>query len=453
MVAYRLSPGALLPRVGHDAAMILRSRPSAWSILILLACFLLPVSLIPSTWGRTIPVPLIGPVWWTDAFMLVFATAAMTLRLLGFFSYRSERTTRRRVLYPFLTLGLWQSVSVAWNGREAALKPYSVLESALMCGTVLAAVSLGSGLGDLHRRRFARLVTLLLGGIVFSYIILSFIFPGWRPSAAWSNLVTPSLGFIRAFGPLGSSTTLNFILVPALGLSIGALLSRCSLKSWWAGASVFFVIAVLATGSRGGLVCLAGFTLALVIALGVRSIAVLLPVATLLAVIVALVGIPERFRSFEDESRASTYATAWRALTSSSAAIAFGRGHGALYSRLHDESMRQGYGELRWYLITEKTEFGETLRSSHTALMRTLVESGIIGGFLLYGTLVWITMHLVRRALPERRSYVTEGKCLLAGCVGVIPNMGLDEFFVGTPWVVFLWLLYVLLAVEMVRSR
>jgi O-antigen ligase len=115
--------------------------------------------------------------------------------------------------------------------------------------------------------------------------------------------------------------------------------------------------------------------------------------------------------------------------------------------------MRHEYGERRWYLISEQTDFGETLRSSHTALMRTLVETGIVGGVLLYGTFGWIALHLLRRASPERRPFVMEGKALLAGCVGVIPNMALDEFLVGAPWIVFLWLLYVVLGSEMVRSR
>ena len=76
------------------------------------------------------------------------------------------------------------------------------------------------------RRRFARLVTLLLGGIVAVYVMLSFVFPSWRLSAAWANLITPALGFIRVYGPLGSSTTLNLVLVPALAVSLGVYLQE-----------------------------------------------------------------------------------------------------------------------------------------------------------------------------------------------------------------------------------
>jgi len=140
-------------------------------------------------------------------------------------------------------------------------------------------------------------------------------------------------------------------------------------------------------------------------------------------------------------------------LTSSPGSIMFGMGHGAMYSRLHDESMRREYGQSQWYLFSERTEFGETLRSSHTALLRTLVESGIVGGIILFGTFGWIALHLLRHASRERRPFVAEGKALLAGCAGVIPYMALDEFFVGTPWIVFLWFLYVVLGSEMVRSE
>ena len=449
----RLGASHIQRQAQRGGAISQAGGPSSWLLVAFLSLFLIPVSLIPSTWGRMVPMPFVGPVWWTDALMLVFAAAAMTLRFVTPLSYRSARTTKRRLLYPFLALGLWQTISVAWNGRESVLKAYSVWESILMCGTVVAAVSLGSGLGEQPRRRLARLVTILLGGIISVYMVLSFIFPSWRPSAASTNLVTPTLGFIRVFGPLGAATALNFILVPALGLSIGALLSKGSVKSWWAGACMFFLFAVLATGSRGGLLCLLGFTLTLVVALGVRSLAIIVPCAALFAIIIVLGGVPERFRSFEDESRAVTYATAWRALTSSPGSIMFGMGHGAMYSRLHDESMRREYGQSQWYLFSERTEFGETLRSSHTALLRTLVESGIVGGIILFGTFGWIALHLLRHASRERRPFVAEGKALLAGCAGVIPYMALDEFFVGTPWIVFLWFLYVALGSEMVRSE
>ncbi|MEK6799947.1 MAG: hypothetical protein AABZ12_13360 [Planctomycetota bacterium] len=352
-----------------------------------------------------------------------------------------------------ILLGGWQIASITWNGRDSTMKGYSALESMVMCGAVVTAALLGSGLTDHQRRRFARLVTLLLGGIVAVYVMLSFVFPSWRPSAAWANLITPALGFIRVYGPLGSSTTLNLVLVPALAVSLGGIFARGSLKPWWAMAATLFLLAILATGSRGALLCLAGFSFALMIALRIRSLAIVVPCVTLFSTIILIVGVPDRFRSFEDQSRATSYATAWRSFTASPSALLIGQGHGAIYSRLHDESMRQELGQHRWYLISDTTEFGETLRSSHTALLRTLAETGAVGGLLLYGTLGWIVLHLLRGGAPRRREYVLEGKVLLAGCVGVIPYMAFDEFFVGTPWLVMLWSLFVVLGTEMVGTR
>lgn len=38
--------------------------------------------------------------------------------------------------------------------------------------------------------------------------------------------------------------------------------------------------------------------------------------------------------------------------------------------------------------------------------------------------------------------------CVLAGCVAVIPYMALEEFFVTSYWVVFLWCLFVVIGTE-----
>ncbi len=428
--------------------------PRAWTVGFILALFLLPVSLIPSSSGRLVPIPFVADLWWTEAMVIVFGVLLLCIRFAGFYGFRLYGPTKRWFLIPYLTLGLWQAISIFWNGRDAYMRTYSALETLCMCFGILGSVLLLSGLPRERLIAIGRLITLLILFIMMVYAGLSFVFPSWRPSAASGPMVTASLGFIRMFGPLGSATTLNFAIIPALGFAIGSVFDRGANRAFWAVVALLLLVAILGTGSRGGVLCLAAFIAVLMLVLRIRSVTVLIPIAMVLGMLVVVFGVPERFRDFRDRGREVTYATAWRAFTSSPQATSIGLGHGALYSRFHDDTQRRQLGKDRWYLLTYRTPYGDTLRGSHTAILRTLAETGIVGGILFLIPILWLVSNTFLGGRREASlASRLEGKACLAGCIGVVPYMALDEFFVGASWIMVLWVSFVVIGCEVIASN
>jgi hypothetical protein len=120
-----------------------------------------------------------------------------------------------------------------------------------------------------------------------------------------------------------------------------------------------------------------------------------------------------------------------------------------MYSALHDITERKLLQKGRWHLLTDKNRFGFTLRSSHTAILRTLAETGAIGFVLLVIPLLWIGKRaFLHQARIGSDPCGIHAACTLAGCVSVIPYMFLDEFFISGLWVVFLWCFFVVIGAE-----
>lgn len=427
------------------------SQRSAKGALILLGLFLLPVSLIPWSRGEMFRVPPFPPIWWTEHALMAFCFLVLSLKFLT--GARLRSSTVRWLLAPMILLGIWQMISIAWNDRDTEMRLYSFAQSTLMCAAVMTGVVIVSGMNPIERLRFARGLVWLVGGIIAVYVSLSLVFPAWRPSYAYMDSTTRSLGFIRLLGPLGTSTTLNFVLLPLLGVCVGMLFLLRSWKGFWIVAALFFAASVILTGSRGGLLSLAAFCVLLLPALRIRSMVVLTPFSVILLFVILLVGIPERFRSFEDRSRFDTYATAIRAWSVNPETMIFGTGHGALYSKLNDDSLRNLVGKDRWFLLEDKTQFGYTLRNSHSTLMRSLAETGMIGLALQLIPLTWIGFRLLLSRPTNADRSVLFGRCVLAGCAAMVVYMAGEEFFITAYWVTLLWTVFAVIGAETIKEE
>ncbi len=449
-----LSHDLPFPDGAHDAAArVLTSRPSARGIMLLLNCFLLPVSLIPASWGSSFQIPPLPYLWWTDNVLLVFVALVMGFRLVFGSAARVSRSTKRWFLLPLFALGCWQLVSVAWNGRDGFMRWYSVAQTLLMGSAVLSGILLASGLALGERLRLARWLVVSVGGVVAVYVGLSVVFPTWRPSYDSVDLSTKGLGFIRVFGPLGTSTTLNFMLLPVLGVCVGMLFLPQTWKLIWGGISLFILACIVLTGSRGGLVSFAAFCVLLLLSLRLRSILYLAPVGVILASIILFTGVPDRFRNLEDRSRLQTYETAFRAWSAHPWNWAFGTGHGALYSKLHDDSLRHIQGRDRWFLLDQQTSFGYTLRNSHSTVFRSLAETGIIGFVLQCIPLVWLLSRLLLPRPGGREPRALFARSVLAGCTAMIAFMMAEEFFISAFWIVLLWTMFTVIGVESIERK
>lgn len=427
------------------------SQRSAKGALILLGLFLLPVSLIPWSRGEMFRVPPFPPIWWTEHALMAFCFLVLGLKFLT--GARLRSSTVRWLLAPMILLGIWQMISIAWNDRDTEMRLYSFAQSMLMCAAVMAGVVIVSGMNPIERLRFARGLVWLVGGIIAVYVSLSLVFPAWRPSYAYMDSTTPSLGYIRLLGPLGTSTTLNFVLIPLLGVCVGMLFLPRSWKGFWIVAALFFAASIILTGSRGGLLSLAAFCVLLLPALRIRSMVILTPFSVILLFVILLVGIPERFRDFEDRSRFDTYATAVRAWSVNPETMIFGTGHGALYSKLNDDSLRNLVGKDRWFLLEEKTQFGYTLRNSHSTLMRSLAETGMIGLALQLIPLTWIGFRLLLSRPTHADRSVLFGRCVLAGCAAMVVYMAGEEFFITAYWVTLLWTVFAVIGAETIKEE
>lgn len=431
-----------------SAGLAIHRAPSGQGILFVLLLFLVPVSLLPSTRGflfRLFPLPR---AWWSDNLVFIFALCLLALRLMGAFPRPVARSTRRWYLFPVLALAAWQTISLLWDGRDWFMRSYSFMQSLLMVSAILSGVLLVSGFSDATRIRFGRGLTLFIAFVAAVYGGLSFVFPSWRPSYAWVDRTTRTLGFIRVFGPLGTATTLNFILLPALGFCVGMFFQRGVTRVFWGAMSLFFITMIVLTGSRGGLLSFISFCLLMLLSLRIRSIVYLAPTAAIIATIVFFVGVPERFRHMEDSSRSETYRTAIRLWVHNPQNVVFGAGHGAIYSKLHDDVYRATYGKSMFYLAEDQTPFGYTLRSSHSAILRCLAETGLVGFALAGIPLTWLLARLMRgrRQLPQ--AAWIRAKCILAGCLAMVPYMALEEFFICSFWVVVLWTAYAVIGAE-----
>lgn len=429
-------------------------RPSPTTLIVLIAFFLLPKSLVASNWGIDIPLPFGLYIWWAEMWFIVFAFTAAVARCLGMFSNGISKSTKRWYLMPILLLGFLQIVSLTWNGRSTLERGYSFLQTVYMCVPVLTAVLLFSGLPYVNRMKVVCGVVLILTFVILVYLGLSFAFPGLRPSAAWMHRIVPGLGFIRVFGPLGASTTLNFILFPALGFTIGMLFVPGHSKGFW-GLITFVIFAtIVGTGSRGAVLCMAAFGILILVTLRVfKALKVVIPVAIILSGVIFFTGIPQRYFEMIDPPRTETYKTAFRVFSSRPRNVIVGVGNGGMYSMLHDDTLRRIHGRLRWYLHSEETEFGYTLRSAHSTFTHVLVETGLLGFMLLMTALLWA----MRRFLGQRYRWcrdplTIQARLTLAGCIASMVLMIPNTFFFNLPWLVFIWSIFVITAAETVAE-
>lgn len=429
-------------------------RPSATALIALIALFLLPKSLVASSWGRYIPLPLGLHIWWTQMWFIVLAFTAVLIRGSGMFSNRILKSTKRWYLMPILFLGLLQIISLTWNGRSTLERGYSFLQTVYMCAPVLTAVMLVSGLSYANRIKVVYGVVIILTFVFLVYLGLSFLFPGLRPSASWMYRIVPGLGFIRVFGPLGKSTTLNFILFPALGFAIGMLFVPGHSKGFWGLITFIIFTTIVGTGSRGAVLCMAAFGILILVTLRVfKALKVIVPVMLILVVVIFFTGVPQRYFEMMDESRTETYKTAFRVFKSRPRNAIVGVGNGGMYSMLHDDTLRRLHLRLRWYLSTQETEFGFTLRSAHSTFTHVLVETGLVGFMLLMTILLWaLRRFLGKRYRRCRDPWTIQARLTLAGCAASMVFMIPNTFFFNLPWLVFIWSIFVITAAETVAE-
>lgn len=408
---------------------------TALAMLVFLA-----VSLVPASYGRYFPLTDDVDIYWHNLLLFAFFGLLLGTRILYISRWRITSAAWWKLLVPFVALGVWQLLSISWNDREPVLRAYSALQSVNMIVAVTSGVLLISGMAMQQRQKLILRLSLIFVAVGIVYMLLSFAFPSLRPSHEWRDRTATGLGFIRVHGPLGTSTTLLYVLSIVLGFGLGNLMGLGS-RRWGLLITIFGGLMLLGTGSRGGLLCFGILALCLgyVVGLG-RWLALVAAVVVIGGMAFAFTGIPERYLSFEDRARAETYRTAMNALFAEPEHFAIGVGHGELYSKLHDDTRRKQILETRWYLLSRQTEYGWSLRNSHSVFIRTLAETGLIGLLLLMIPVSWILLSIVRaRRLSRYNKQALPAMAAVCGAGAALAYMCLDEFFVSSEWLVVLF--------------
>jgi len=437
----------------YDQAPVIE-RPGPMTLVFLIAVFLFAKGLVPATKGFWISLPFGFHLRSGMALILVFAGIVLLGKTIGIFSYHVSKDTNRRFLLPILLLGLLQMISMGWSSQDGIHRGYSFLQTIFMILPVVISVVMISGLSYSSRMKVVSGSALIIIFILCVYLGMSFLFPGLRPSSAWLDRIAPGLGFIRVFGPLGASTSLNFVMFPVLGFSVGQLFVPSRSKILWGSIAAILLMCIIGTGSRGAILCLGAFIMLALVTLGaIKALKFLIPAMFAFGVIILIKGVPERFLEFQDSARFETYRTGFRVLTSSPRNFFFGVGHGGLYSLLHDNTMRSLRGLGFAHMATKETEFGFTLTNSHSTILQPLFENGVIGFLLLMIPLFWIVTRLFGRHYRKHRDPVTlQARMTLAGCTASMVLMLTSVFFFHASWLVFIWSIFAIAGVETVSE-
>lgn len=422
--------------------------PLPGSLLFIFSLFVLIKCLVPASKGRYIPFLFGSYIWWAEILFIGLTLIIVCYHLFSVFP-RISKDTGRKVLTPILLLGFFQLVSISWNGQTIQYKAYSFIQTFMMCAVVFAAVMLVSGLSFENRIKVTSRLTLVLTFVLIVYSGLSFLFPSLRPSTEFVDRTEYALGFIRVFGPLAPASTLSFALLPALSYSMSMFLIQGKSKFLWGTLTLIIFVGILATGSRAAVLGLMVFVFVYILVHKISAFKIIVPIAVLFGVIIAIMGIPERFRTLEDRSRLETYKTALRSFASSPQAVIVGVGHGHLYSLLHDNTLRSLHHMDRWYLQTKDSPYGFTLRNSHSSFLQPLAENGLIG----FSLFIIIEIFLLWRLFAWRYSRmpdirIRQGRVALVGCVAGFVLMSLDVYILSSSWLSFIWLIYAICAAE-----
>lgn len=418
-----------------------------------LCLLLLPISLIPST--RSFYIRFIGNTLLDHKMFLTIIMGILTM-ILKVTVWRSEpinQQTKKWFLRPLVFLGFIQAVSIMWGPVESITRIYAFLAVVLLWSSVFFGVSLISGLSYARRHDMARWLVLLLAGLMVIYILGSTRFAGFRPSAGYYTRMQIIPGVERLGGPLSGPTGFNFILLPALGYSIGLIFLGERSKIFWAIISFMLFISILITGSLGGILGLLVMSMVVMVVLRIKSIGIYLPGALLIGIIILQVGVPERLRSRDlaGSARFQSYMTALRAFSSSPPAVVLGVGQGVLY-RPYQLYRYPGAGS-RWGEPGFETAYGWSLKGSHSTYLQALAETGVVGFTFVAVVVVWVLWRLFGwRYSRFRDPCMLQARLTLAGCVSTMFMMIFGVFFFYNFWVTPIWIVFLIVGAETVEE-
>jgi O-antigen ligase len=418
---------------------------------IILLFFLGLKSLAPGildTWRWVLGVQLHR----SQLLLILFALVVVGSRILKKNSTFYTKSTKRYYFYPLLALCLLEMISIAWSGAEYQRQMFMYAVYTLCA--LLASVLLVSGLYGASRRRFMNNLTGFLAFVLFIYIGLSFFLSGLRVSSRFYETASVGLSWVRVHGPLVSAAAIGFLVIPIAAYCIGAVVGSRKAKLLWFFLSIYFLLVVVLSGSRAGLVGILFFLPLLAVTQRKKVLWVVFPIILLGLAAVMIWGIPERFKNLQDTDRFETYKTGIKAFYSEPSAYLFGRGHGDFY-RLSGDIEPAGISmvERERGVYSRMSKYGFTLERSHSTYIKVLVETGIVGFSLVVTPLIWLFWRCYASRYRKIVSpEMTRARITLVGIIATFPLMALDHYIIQNFWIFVVWSIYAVTAAEEVKE-
>ena len=312
------------------------------------------------------------------------------------------------------------------------------IDSAQVLVPILVAISLFCGRTAEARYQMTKRLVITLTLIASTYAAVALLVH----TVDFGELVTArppgheNMTFVRLSGPLGVSTGLSMILLPAMAFCWQEGRRRQKYSALWLGAAALHGFFILWTASRLSPV----FLLALLLfAYSARRIVVFASLVLGGALLFGAPGtiIPEKWirLGVTDPGRSMALETTWAAFTSNWRAAVIGVGSDRL-NILSQTVAQVARGEIRFN--TWNTEFGDFPYGPHSVLLWSLGSYGIIGALLRCAPFMapwWrtLTMH-VRVYLPVSKMPLT----LFAVLVSSI-GFFFDDTHITHPYLVSVW--------------
>jgi O-antigen ligase len=346
-----------------------------------------------------------------------------------------------------MLLLLFASISLLWSGLDAENTKAMLFTILLAYAGLLVGYSVVACHSSAALHNFIWRLTVFLALVSVMYVCESFFNLGLRSEVdkLWTDF-----GIQRVKGPLFGASTGHFILIPALGFAIEALMKKTVNRVYGACVALALVTAILGLGSRGALAALATFIcLVLLTTVGGRQR------LKLLVLLVLVVGVSagvifsrasaNRITATDDDYRRTTYQTGFTALADGGFLGSItGLGYGALWPWYMTDMSMTNLASPQYY---HATPFGYTLYHPHSTVVFLVVELGVIG-LLFCGQLVMTLGHILRRSV-KRAQYQYFSCAVVASSVALL----VDFFFLKNARLSALWWLFLFAALEFVGSN
>ncbi|MDM9385234.1 hypothetical protein QUB80_31770 [Chlorogloeopsis sp. ULAP01] len=245
-------------------------------------------------------------------------------------------------------------------------------------------------------RPFLWRLTVYLAVLGLLYSAASLFSLGMADVRADLNAGGSEFGIVRVQGPLFSSSTGYFILVPALAFAIQEFMKNHAQRLFKLAIIMALTLTIIGLGSRAALLTMCLFFLCLFLFMKNKKQAVIAAIIMIILVSTATTIIyskasSDRIRTFEDSTRSDTYFTSFQIISHRNTELNItGSGYGSYWPWYLTDMDDTRVSFMNGAPIVLVYPFGYLLYHPHSTFLLCVVELGIPG--LMYFGNLWIIL-------------------------------------------------------------